>query len=65
MRQSQAVTLNVVAASQSEAISNGEATSNSKAILHSEATSNVGASLDCTGLYTEDVLNNEFSFVLI
>ena len=49
----------------SEAISNGEATSNIKAILHSEAISNAGASLDYTGLYTDDVLNSEFSFVLI
>ena len=65
MRQSPAVRLNVEAASQSEAISNGEATSNIKAILHSEAISNVGASLDYTGLYTDDVLNSEFSFVLI
>ena len=70
--QFQAVKLNGDIASQSEAISNGEAnsdrnktTSNSKAILHSEANSNVGSSLDYTGLYTEDVLKNAFSFVLI
>ena len=65
MRQSQAVRPNIEAASQSEAISNGDATSNSKDILYSEAISNMGASLDYTGLYTEDVLNCEFSFVLI